>query len=99
MNKRGITILFKLMLVVVLILLALALVGPGRHFIDISRNATSPDLNQTGLDCLVVNGSVNSTLNNFQQANCIAVDLINPLFFLIMIGFAGAIVAARILLR
>ena len=109
MNNLGIiTGLLKIMLAAVFIILALALAGPGRHFIEITKNTTILDTNETGnptgvnvsqigLNCVNITGQENTTLNDFQKVNCIAVDLINPLFILTIIGLAGVIVAARIL--
>ena len=98
-DKSGVVGIVKLMIATTIIILILALAGPGRHFIDISRNATDPSIDQVGLGCVAINGSVNATLNDFQEAACIATDLINPFFILVVIGLAGAIIAARIVLR
>ena len=64
------------MLGVVIIILAMALAGPLRSFTEDARGATTAD--KEGLDCYTANGSENTTLNEFQQANCIATDLALP---------------------
>ena len=97
MNKKGIATLFKIMLGVVIIILAMALAGPLRFFTETSRNVTTGD--QVGLDCYVANGSVNSTLNPFQNANCIATDLTLPFYVWAVLGIGGAVLIAKLILQ
>jgi hypothetical protein len=96
MNNRGISILFTLMLGVVVLILAMALAGPLRQSLDITRNVTIGDTQ--GLDCLTGAGTKNTTISDFQQATCVSSDLLLPLFILSLIGIGGAVIGARLFL-
>jgi len=98
LNRKAVVGLVKVMMAVVILILILALAGPGRHFITLARNVTDATQNQVGLGCVLTNGSTNNTLTDFQSANCIAVDLINPFFVFVVIGIAGAIIIGRVVL-
>jgi hypothetical protein len=97
MEKKGIISLVKVMIAVAIIILILALAGPIKFFVDTSSNVTIGDT--VGLDCVTASGADNTTLNKFQEANCLATDLLLPSFVWIVIGIAGAVILARIVLK
>jgi len=82
MNDKGQSSLVLLSLGIVVIILALAFAPVIKQFSDDSRNVSSNT--QVGLDCS------NSSISNFDKANCVAVDSLNPYFigFLLLLGVA-----------
>lgn len=99
MNSKGLTgSLLNIMLAVTIFILALALAPGLTSSINNIRNQTDTGEQGIGLNCVLVNGSSNNTLSNFQEATCVATDLISPLFILALIGIAGAIIGAKIVL-
>ena len=89
MNAKGQVIFVSLMIALVFIILALAFAPVIKEFSDDAQNTTSQT--QVGLDCS------NSSISNFDRANCLFVDYMNPLFVGFLI-FAGAAIAAGRLL-
>lgn len=69
MNKKGIGIFYTLMLGVSIIILTLALAAPAKEFKDSARNGTT-NLGTEGLNC------ANATINRYDEANCLAIDVI-----------------------
>lgn len=97
MIKKGLVVsLFGVMLGVVIIILAIAFAPGLTNAVKDIRNQTTADT--LTLNCFQTNGSANTTLNNFQEANCIVTDLQTPTFILVLIGIAGAVIGAKILL-
>lgn len=88
-NKRGQVMFYSVMLSVTLIILAMAMTPVVKQFVDDSRNSTT-DTRQ-GLDCS------NESISDFQQAQCVIVDMATPYFFFAMLGIAGIIIGAKIM--
>jgi len=76
MNKEGQVMVFKLMIVVFVIILALVLITPLKEIIVDTRTTDN-------LDCS------NSSITFGQQATCLGVDLLLPYFIgaIIIFGF------------
>lgn len=89
MNNRGQVFLVSLMIAIVFIIMALAFAPPIKEFTDNARNVSSDTA--VGLDCS------NTSINNFDKASCIFVDLYNPYFAGFLIFSASAIIAAKII--
>ena len=87
-NNKGQTFLLALMVATVFVILALAFAPVIKQFGDEARNDTTDT--QIGLNCS------SDTLTKFDEANCVAIDMMNPYFvgFMIFAGI-GAILAAR----
>lgn len=83
-NNKGQALFYSFMLGVVIIILALALAGPVKSFVDTARNSDN-------LDC------DNAGISNFDRAACVVADL--TLFHFIggLIFIGGAALAARII--
>lgn len=90
LNNRGQAYFVALALAIVIIILALALAVPTKSFIDSAR-ANNTDTSQ-GLDCS------NSSINNFDKANCVATDIFLPYFIGFLIFLGGAIIGGKLLL-
>ncbi len=88
MEKKGQVFFFTLMLGITFIVLALALAGPTRSFID-SYRANITDEGQPGLDCQ------NDSISNFDKGACIVTDLSIFHFIGGLIFLAGAVITAR----
>jgi len=89
MNKRGQVIFYVFMLGIVLFVLALALTPVVKIFVDDSRNTTTET--RLGMDC------DNSSISNFQQAQCLIVDFTLPYFLIALLGLAAVVFGARVL--
>lgn len=88
MNKKGQLAVYTLMLAVVVFVLAVALSSPVKQFTD---NARAPsNETQVGLDCN------NSTISDFQKAQCVITDISLPYFVIGMLAIAGMIVGAKV---
>lgn len=98
MNNRGIVGLLTIMIAVVILILITALAGPLTYNTNIARNSSNESLSQFGLGCVLANGTINGTMDNYQQANCIASDLLVPAFVFTVIGVAGAVILAKVVL-
>lgn len=90
MDGKGQVVFVSLMIALVFIILALAFSPVLKEFTDDARNTTSET--QVGLDC------TNSSISDFDRANCLFVDYMNPLFVGFLIFAAGAIAVGRLLL-
>lgn len=90
MNVNGQVQFVAIMLALVFIIMALSFAPVIKEFSDTARNSTTE--NSVGLDCS------NSSISDYDKANCIAVDSFNPYFIGILIFLGGAIVAAKIIL-
>lgn len=88
-NKRGQVMFYTIMLSVVLIILAMAMTPVVKQFVDDSRNSTTET--RQGLDCS------NESISDFQQAQCVLVDMATPYFFFAVIGIAGIVIGAKVL--
>ncbi len=89
-NNRGQAFFYTLMLGTVLVVLALALTPVVRQFVDTAR---SPTTNETvGLDC------GNSTISDFNKAQCLITDVATPYFFYGILSIAGIVVGAKLIL-
>lgn len=75
-------------LAVTIIILALAFAPVVKQFADDARNSSSDT--RVGLDCS------NTSISNFDKANCVAVDSLNPYFVGFLLLFAGALIAAKV---
>jgi len=90
MNKGGQIFFFTLMLAVVVVVLALALAYPLRQQVDISRDAST---NETvGLDC------ANESISDYNKGQCVLTDLATPYFFFGLLGIAGMVIGAKLML-
>jgi len=90
LNNRGQLFFYTLMLAVVIIVLALSLVVVVKQFAESARAPTQDDA--VGLDCN------NSTISDFQQAQCIITDLATPYFLFGFIAIAGMVIGAKLLI-
>ena len=71
-------------------LIALAMVPAVRQQVDISMN---PSTNETvGLDC------ANSSISDYARGQCVLTDLATPYFFYGLLGIAGIIIGAKLLI-
>ena len=91
MNKGGQVIFYTLMIFVTIVILAMALVSVVKSQVDDARNPTSDTA--VGLDCS------NSSISDYQKGQCLLTDLTTPYFFFGLLGIAGLIVGARVLLQ
>lgn len=89
MNKHGAVFFLKMMIAIVVIILALAFAPVVKQFADTARNSTTET--QIGLDCS------NSSISDFDKANCLYVDYQQPLFIGFLVFLAGAIIVARLI--
>jgi len=89
LNNKGQVSLLLLAISVTIVLLALAFAPALKQFTDDARNSSSSTT--VGLDC------GNSSISNFDKANCVAVDLLNPYFVGFLLLFAGALFVAKII--
>lgn len=87
---RGQVAIYLLMLGVVVTVLALSLSPVVKEFADDARQPTNETANTIGLDCS------NSSISDYQQAQCMVVDATLPYWFFVMLGIVGAILAARL---
>lgn len=99
MNKRGISVIVTLMIAVTIIILGLAL-APALNEINLGirgenntlLNNNNGDLGRSpGLNCL-------SNSSDFDEGACIVSDLYNPLFIAVLLGLAGVIIGAKVVL-
>lgn len=91
LNNRGQAVFYTFMIALVVIILAIAFAPTLKQFTDSARNSSSDT--QVGLDCN------NESISNFDKANCVVVDLGLPYFILGLIGIAGVIFGAKLLLQ
>lgn len=91
LNNRGQIVFYTLMLSVAIIVITLAMVVVVKSFVEEARSPTDTD--SIGLDCN------NSTISDFQQAQCVLTDLATPYFFFGMIAIAGMVIGAKLLLE
>ena len=91
LNNKGQAFFVSLMLAIVIFILALALAGPLKSFTDNARGPNN-ETNQ-GLDC------TNSSITDFDKANCIATDMFLPYFIGFLIVLGGAVLAAKLLIQ
>ena len=90
LNKRGQVMFYTIMLSVVVVIIALAMTPVVKTFVDDARNTTTDS--RQGLDC------ANTSISDFQQAQCVMVDLATPYFFFAFLGIAGIIIGAKVIL-
>ena len=89
MNGRGQVFFITLMIAAVFIVLALAFAPVVKQFTDSARNSSSDT--QVGLDC------TNSSISDYDKANCVATDSLMPYFIGFLIFAGGAIIAAKVI--
>ncbi len=89
LNTKGQVFFYTLMLGIVIVLLALAFADPLRETIDTARAPSTGD--SVGLDC------GNSSISDFDKANCTMVDLGLPYFFWGMLALAGLVIGAKVM--
>lgn len=89
-NKRGQTLFFTFMLGVVILVLGLALFVVVQTFVTDARAPTTDTA--VGLDCL------NSSISDYQKAQCTLTDLSMPYYLIGMIGLAGMVWAAKLII-
>jgi len=85
--KRGQVFLVTMMIAIVFIISALAFAPSIKQFTEEARNSTTET--RIGLDCS------NSSINDYDKANCVFVDYLNPYFVGFLIFLGGAIIAAK----
>jgi len=87
-QKQASVTIYGIMLALTIIVLALALAGPVKEFIDSARNESSGDT--IGMNC-------STTTSGFTKAACIATDL--NLFYFVggLLFLAGIIISAKII--
>lgn len=90
LNNKGSVMFYMLMLGVVLIVMALALAPVIKQNNDNVMGANT-DTNQ-GLDCS------NSSISDFQKAQCYLVDASAPFFFFGLLSLAGIVIGAKYLI-
>ena len=88
MNNRGQMVFYLMMLAVIVIILAIALANPLKEFVNDARAPSSDTA--VGLDCN------NSTISDFQKAQCTLTDLSLPYFIIGLVGLAGIIIGAKL---
>jgi len=90
MNKLGqVTILYAFMLALVIILFAIAIAPALMTFVN---DARAPDsASAVGLDCS------NSSISNYDKANCVAVDSLLPFTVLFILALAGVVIGAKVI--
>jgi len=88
MNNSGQAIFFTFMIAVVVIVLAIAFAYPLKQHYENVMGANT-DTN-AGLDCQ------NSSISEFQKAQCIITDASMPFFIFALLGIAGLIIAAKV---
>lgn len=84
MNNKGQVVLVALMIATVIIVFALAVAGPTKQFTDEARNNLQ-------LNCSF------SNLTKTEDATCVAIDYMLPLFIGALIAIGGAIAVAKII--
>lgn len=89
-NKRGQVVFYTLMLGVCIIVLALSMVKVVNSFVVDARAPTSDTA--VGLDC------ANSSISDFNKAQCVITDLATPYFFFGILGLAGSVLTAKLIL-
>lgn len=89
MGIRGQVFFVTMMIALVFIILALAFSPVIKQFSDNARNQTTDT--QVGLDCS------NASISDFDRANCLFVDYMNPYFTGFLIFAAGAIIVAKLI--
>jgi len=92
MNNNGQVFFYSLMLGILLIVLALALAGPTKDFVDSARNTTT-DEGQAGLDC------GNSSISTYDKGACVVADLSIFHFAGGIIFIAGAVISAKLIFQ
>ena len=90
MNSKGQVFLLAIMVATIFIILALAFAPVIKQFADTARSDTTAT--SVGLNCS------SADISKFDQANCVAVDMLNPYFtgFLIFGGIGAVLVAKYI---
>ena len=90
MNKHGQVAIFGIMMLIVIVILALNFAPVLKESTDIARNETTETT--IGLNCS------DTTISDYDKAGCIAIDL-NPFLYIgILLGIAGAVAGAKILI-
>ena len=89
MNTNGQVAFYTFMVAVVVIILALAFAPTLKSFTDSARASSTVDT--VGLDCS------NTSISNFDKANCIMTDLTLPYFIIGLIALAGVIIGAKLI--
>ena len=89
MNKKGQIAIYALMLGVSIIILAIALAGPVRDFVQTAMSPTSGDT--YGMDCS------NANISLFDKIACNAIDLYQLWFIGSLILIGGAIITSKII--
>lgn len=89
LNSRGQVVFYTFMLGIVVIILALAMTPVVKEFTSTaSQNSTDTSV---GLGCS------NSSISDYQKAQCYITDVATPYFFLGLLGLAGIIITARVI--
>lgn len=88
-NRKGQVVIFTVMFAIVVLLLALAFAPILKQFTEDAMASDTTD--SIGLDC------ANSSISNFDKATCTAVDVGQSYFFWGLIGIAGVIIGAKLL--
>ena len=91
LTKKAQIFFYTLMLGVVVLILALAFADPLREFIDTARSPSTD--NSVGLDC------ANSSISDFDKANCAMLDISMPYFFFGLLALVGIIIGAKVMIE
>lgn len=89
MDAKGQAFLVAIMVAIVFIILALAFAPAIKSFITDARSPSTDT--SVGLDCS------NSSISNFDKANCVVTDSFLPYFVGFLIFAGGAILGAKLL--
>ena len=89
MDSQGQVFFVTMMVALVFIILGLSFAPVIKEFTDDARNSTSDT--RVGLDCS------NSSISDYDKANCLFVDYMNPYFVGFLIFAAGAIITAKLI--
>ena len=86
--NKGQVAIYTLMLGIVIILFALAIAPSIKAVNDDARSANTED--HLGLDCS------NSSISDFQKAQCVVTDISMPYWILGVIFIGGAVIISRL---
>ena len=89
MNNKGSAMFITFMIGIVIVVMAIALANPLAQQLDVVRGNTTDT--SEGLDCN------NSSISNYQQAQCLLVDATAPFWFFGLIALAGIVMGAKVI--
>jgi len=92
LNKKAQVFFYSLMLGILILVVALALAGPTKDFVDSARNGTT-DEGMPGLDC------TNSSISTYDKGACVVADLTIFHFIGGLVFIAGAVIVAKLIFQ